>query len=178
MLKGSVNVCVLVKLECCVRACTSVLLPLQTQEEEGTWLPVFTYVGAIENNSLFVAIGMTSCISALCVCPCVCLCVCVSGIRVHLHYRLNLHTGKRQLCPSAWAETPCPQGTELGSGGQAEGTPGSEQRGEVATLLISFSIFKSHHFCFVKNLLGFFCRVSVCLFGVFLFASFALLFFF
>lgn len=120
-LKGSVKVCALVNLNSCVCACTSDLLSLPAQEEDGVWLSVLMYVDAVESVPLFLAISVTRCVTVLCVY--LCLHVCVSA--TCLHYGLNLHTGKRQLHPLGWAET------------------------EV------------------------FCWVSVCLFEVFLFVSFA-----
>lgn len=60
--------------------------------------------GAIEGNALFVATCANSRVSLLC----------ISRIRAQLYYWLNLQSGKQQLCPPAWAESP---GTRMGPSG-------------------------------------------------------------
>lgn len=97
--------------------------------------------------------------------------MCVSG--TCLHCGLNLHTGKRQLRPSAWAETSGLQGTGLGSGSQAGGRPGPEHQGEVATLLTCTTLPFEELAGFLLGFFFFFGWVSVCLLEVFLFVSFA-----
>lgn len=92
------------------RSVLCALLSLPAQEEEETWLSVFMYLGAIENNTLFVVICVTNHVSVLC--------ACVSGTHAHVHYWLNLHTGKKQLHPST---CPGPQGIVLGSVARQEG---------------------------------------------------------
>ena len=99
--------------------CTSKLLPLPAQEEEGTWLSVPVSGVRPECGCCWRQRLVCGCLCdrpcqcPLCVCVSmcvsVCMCLCVSGICAQLRCWLNLQRGKWQLCPSAWAETPGPQ---------------------------------------------------------------------
>lgn len=73
VLKGSMNVCACEPGVFCVHFCLC-----QPNRKRGIWLAVFMYLGAIENNTLFVVICVTSYVSVLC--------ACVSGTHAHVHY--------------------------------------------------------------------------------------------
>lgn len=71
VLKASINVCLCEPGAFCVHFCLC-------QLNKRKWLSVFTHLGGIESNTLFVIISATSHVSVLS--------VCASGTHAHLHF--------------------------------------------------------------------------------------------
>lgn len=81
------------------------------ESRKGTWLSKLSFYvspgsaicGVVESNTLSVAVCAVGRVSVLCTD----MCVRVSGLYAQPQYRLNLQSGKKQLCPPDFdRETP------------------------------------------------------------------------
>lgn len=150
VLKASTNACLCDPGVFCVHVCLC-------QPNKRNWLSAFMYLGVIENNTLFVVICVTSHVSVHS--------VCASGTHAHLHYWLNLHTGKKQLHSSTCSG---PQGTVLGCVARQEGylDQSSWERQPCSRYLLTFLNGTTSALwilaCFLLDFYLFDCDILVC----------------
>jgi len=123
VLRGSVNVCVLVNPETVMCVCFHYWPCASTSWKGGRGLGCLClclvwvlYIGPVERSTLSMALYAPGPVSSLC--------ACVSGMRAQLRYRLNWQTVRWQLSPSAWVETPGPWAEHCAGVARQEGVLG------------------------------------------------------